>query len=99
MSRATTEKPEQTTQQQPARQSQENAPPSYQMTKRQSACIYRQLRERGLNPEETEVWLCQAANIDSSTELTKRQASTLIECLFRVTDPVPIRPESGVQHD
>jgi hypothetical protein len=69
------------------------------MTKRQGACLNRQLRQHGLTQAEAETWLCQAANIDAVGELTKRQASALIECLFRMTDPISVRPESGVQHD
>lgn len=99
MSRTTAEKPDQATQQSPPRQTQQTAVAGTQMTRRQSACLNRQLRERGLSQTETETWLCQAANTDSVAELTKRQASALIECLFRMTDPIPVRQESGVPHD
>ncbi len=100
MSRTTVERPDPVAQQPPSNQE----PPrtvtdGVQMTKRQCGCLNRQLRERGLNQSETEAWLCQAANIDAVGELTKRQASVLIECLFRLTDLLPIPKESEAHHD
>jgi hypothetical protein len=99
MSRSTPDKPDQAPQQPPSQETQQTALAAPQMTKRQIGCLNRQLRERGLSQAETEAWLCQAANIDTMSELTKRQASVLIECLFRVTEPIPVRQESEVRHD
>jgi hypothetical protein len=76
-------------------QTAQSATASLQMTRRQGACLNQQLRQRGLTNDEAETWLCQAANVDSTGELTKRQASALIECLFRMTDPAPVQSESG----